>query len=375
MSETRARLLLMLVGSLVGIFLSEALLRLIRPPQLGITLQPCIYVRDETIGYLHQPGASGLKTRDFEIENVVRINAWGFHDVEPENREDNPFPVVAVFGDSFTAALEVDVSRGWTQVMERELRRRGHQRAAVYNFGLNGTGTNIQLALLKRYLPYLRPDLVLLAFYRNDIKDVTSPKVYKECYRGYVLTYVSEEQRRLSRDYVDHNWPGPLSSWLYQRSFMFRAVSLLGRHGVLLQCNNLNPSRLGIPGSGSGGKGRRPGAALKQAFRGFHRLSREHGFRFLVLPVPTKASVSSSIEAFDNHVPPGIRSELAVLNTAPVLKRREAEAGLAAHEELYWSNDGHFNELGNRLFGEAAAELLAPELARLGATPDTPSGP
>lgn len=348
--------LLALGGLAAAALLSEVALRLVYPPGLARHVQPCIYDTDDELGYVYRPNASGWISRTGEMHNLVKTNSMGFHDIEPVPGDRGGLRI-AVLGDSTTAALEVPVEQGWTRVLEEELRCRGRAGARVFNMGLGGTGPDVQLALLKRHLTGVRPDLVILAFFWNDIKDVSRDKLYKGCYRGYVLNYFNEEQRSLMIAALDERAPGPLVSWLFEHSLVFRGLCApIGRLD-LLRRNVLSPTDLGVDiGTGRPGKPR-PRARLRTSLNGFLNLSRKHGFRFVIMPLPGKGGVGVSGRRLRAFTRPETLASFEVLDLAPALESLAREEGLE-YRDLFWTTDAHYNVTGNRVIGRAAAVVL-----------------
>ena len=158
-------------GVVAALVLGEVVLRLLQPPQLSKIRYPCIYRPDPATGFRYEPGARGVVAGHFEIENEVVMNSLGFYDDEPLPDDRVGARILAV-GDSFTAAMNVPRSEVWTSVLEAELRRSGYPRADVVNIGIDGTGTDVHLELLRRYVPRFEPDVVLVAFFANEVVDV-----------------------------------------------------------------------------------------------------------------------------------------------------------------------------------------------------------
>jgi hypothetical protein len=56
----------------LALLAGEAILRIVEPVSLtGLQRQPCIFERDETLGYRYRAGAAGMLVRFHEIENWV----------------------------------------------------------------------------------------------------------------------------------------------------------------------------------------------------------------------------------------------------------------------------------------------------------------
>ena len=235
-SPWRLRIGATVVSVLVALSLGELLLRAARPPALSVLQYPCVYQEDAGTGYAYVPGATGLHAGHFEFENPVEINSLGFFDAEPEA---NATPRILAVGDSFTAALAMPREEVWTTVLERELRARGHPEADVVNLGLDGSGTGAQAAILERFVSRFDPDVVLLAFYANDVEDVLRPQMRRECHRGYVLAYPSDPYRDALRARVDGHLEGSVGRFLHRHAYLARLF-------VALTQPPMNPYRIGF---------------------------------------------------------------------------------------------------------------------------------
>ncbi|MCI0395595.1 MAG: GDSL-type esterase/lipase family protein [Chloroflexi bacterium] len=345
------RLLLMVsIGLLLGLLVAEGLLRLLKPPILDVTEQPCVYEPDGELGFRFTANATGRMRRYFEINNVVEINSDGLYDVEhdPENT-----PRVVVIGDSFTASLHVPKSDSWTFLLQEQLRQSGYPSVEVFNLGLDGTGTDVHLGLLKRYLPVYRPDLVILAFYENDIGDILAGPRFRECYHGFVVAFRTEEQRNSLRAYVDNHEPSALSSWLFNHLYIVRLLSLQ-RGNPTLRTNYFYPSLIGL----NSGDGPNDPERVNELFQELVVLSRQNGFTLVVIPVPNKEDPAESLNTLKQSVAPDILSQLNVVDVRPALDELLA-AENTTYSELFWKYDLHLNATGNRLFGLVIAPLVA----------------
>lgn len=121
-------------------------------------------------GYSPRPGVSGW-VHD-EGDAFVQINADGFRDRDHSHEKPAGTVRIAVLGDSFTEARQVDVSETFWSVTERKLadcRGLAGRQAEVLNFGVSGYGT-VQEYLLLEHVWLFHPDVVLVAFFAgNDI--------------------------------------------------------------------------------------------------------------------------------------------------------------------------------------------------------------
>ncbi|MGL6282730.1 MAG: SGNH/GDSL hydrolase family protein, partial [Microcoleaceae cyanobacterium] len=81
---------------------------------------------------------------------------------------------IAVLGDSFTSAVQVNLEKTYAEVIEKELNNKcaylADKKIEVINFGVNGYGTAQQLFTLQQEVWDYDPDVVVLGFYiGNDL--------------------------------------------------------------------------------------------------------------------------------------------------------------------------------------------------------------
>lgn len=76
-------------------------------------------------------------------------------------------PVVLVFGDSLSAAYGIDPAAGWTALLQRRLRERGHPHQ-VANASISGDTTAGGLTRLPAALERYRPAILILELGAND---------------------------------------------------------------------------------------------------------------------------------------------------------------------------------------------------------------
>lgn len=105
----------------------------------GSKYEASFYRPDRELGHVPRPGAQGWAIN--ERENHVRINSQGLRDREHTLERPADVIRIAVVGDSYSEAREVDQDATYWSVMERELNRRlpaGGRRIEVINFGVDG---------------------------------------------------------------------------------------------------------------------------------------------------------------------------------------------------------------------------------------------
>jgi len=163
----RKKLLLVLFGLLMGLFMSEVFLRVI-----GYSF-PIFYTTDYYRGFSLSPGVAGHYQR--EGESDVRINSDGLRDREHTKAKPADTVRIAVLGDSFSEAMHVPMEQTFWSLLERRLQECNlfpGKRVEVINFGVSGYGTAQELMTLRQKVWDYSPDIVILAFTTfNDIYD------------------------------------------------------------------------------------------------------------------------------------------------------------------------------------------------------------
>ncbi|MDA0833606.1 MAG: SGNH/GDSL hydrolase family protein [Planctomycetota bacterium] len=163
----RWRVLLLIIGCIFGVLSAEVLLRL-----LGVSY-PLPYQPDDDCGTVLAPDFAGWFTQ--EGRAYVTTNSYGLRDREYSIPKPPETFRIAVLGDSYAEAMQVDASETFWSVMERKLTENPHfkgQTVEVINFGVSGYGTAQELQMLRSRVWQFEPDLVLLAFVTgNDIRN------------------------------------------------------------------------------------------------------------------------------------------------------------------------------------------------------------
>jgi len=166
MKNFTKKLLLILLGTFIGLAVCEASLRI-----LGYKYSGSTYIADPLLGWSLRPGASAWEAD----EGVAwsEINSHGFRDRERTVNKPRGVYRVAVLGDSGTEARQVDMDKTYTALTEKELNRRrccGEGEVEVLNFGVPGYGTCQELLLLRERVWKFSPDMIVLqVFTGNDI--------------------------------------------------------------------------------------------------------------------------------------------------------------------------------------------------------------
>jgi hypothetical protein len=212
----------------------------------GPTVPPRTSQRDDHRGTARIPGAAFLYTS--EGRGHVRINAAGFRDDEWRLEKPAGTIRIALLGDSYVEAMQVEEHERFGEVAERLLNesRALGQTVEVMHFGVSGYGTAQELQTLRHEVWKYRPDLVVLAMLpANDIRN-NSPALEQDSGRPYFVfkdgQLVLDDSFRRS---PEHNRGAfyRTAMWLVDRSHlatasMNAARSALGRRSRQTQRDN-----------------------------------------------------------------------------------------------------------------------------------------
>jgi hypothetical protein len=345
MSPMRKKLLLSAVSVLLTLLLAEGALRL---AGAGTTKRGSnwfaggnhprfLFQADPLSGYALRPGFQGRQiSRSREFDVAVAVDPQGLR-TEPHPAP--PSPRVLAVGDSITFGEGVATDATWTAVLERTAGVR------VDNAGVPGYGSPQMLGRLRRYLPALRPRVVLMTLSPLwDRQRCATPFVYKD---GFIV----------GRDYADRLVLIDGNLWLRETRLpgLGSATAYAERYSVLMR---LTLPRLAMAGHALLNRSpERPStpADLEPTARNLQeakRLSESFGARFLAVLVDDRG--------------PEFRRDREMLQA----RLRELGVPFLAADDLIpagqWERlrfpiDTHWNPAGD----EAVGKALAPVVRRL----------
>jgi len=345
-----------LLGSLLLVALAgELALRLALPPA-DFGQDRVLRQRFHPHWKLHHRSAFG------EYDTRFTYNSDGMRDRERAKQKTCGTSRILAIGDSFTEAREVERDEGFTAVLERLLAV--DVPVEVINAGRSGLGAAEEYLVLHHFGIARQPDLVIQAFFMNDVQDdawrrdriewdADGLPVRMLGVRSDFVVFVRDSAARLpfvwkrklvARDLVDDPEADPF--W------------------ALRHAGNTESEK--------------QWATTLRMIEGAARLSEQHGAEYLLVVIPFGDQVDPTVlspvaQAWDlgelasGRAPQDrivrFASErgIAVLDLLPSLSllARSEEAGEAG---LYFPHDGHWTSRGHR----AAAEILREELVSMG---------
>ena len=368
---------------------------------------PIFYQPDGLLGWSLRPGTKGWFTH--EGRAFIQVSPAGFRDrthdlIKPKNTYR-----VAVLGDSFAEAFQVDFKSTWWWQLQEKLGACAPQgtQVEVMNFGVSGYGTAQESLQLEHTAIKYEPDLVLLAFTNGNDLPNNSRKLEVEKDRPF---YSLDAQGGLrlddsfarSGEFQERNEP-----WLaYFRSASdrFRVVQMAHQAKNTLVAMKVGTAQAQersakpMPGVEPGTDAavlapprdatwRDAWAVTEALISRMNAFSAKHGARFALTVIPYAAQVNpdrdlrrnlqDALGVSDLFYIERRLSALGMREKFPVIPLAYDMQRVADNDRVYLYGFrnvalgvGHWNEAGHR----KAAELLAARLCgeAFGAAPAAP---
>jgi lysophospholipase L1-like esterase len=126
----------------------------------------------------NEPGAT-FRHKSADVNIRFRINSQGMR-ADRDHPYEKPAGLsrIVSLGDSFTLGYEVELDECFSSIVERELDTAGIP-VEVLNAGVSGFSTAEEYLYLERELVRYGPDLVLVSFYTNDLRDNMRSGLFK----------------------------------------------------------------------------------------------------------------------------------------------------------------------------------------------------
>ncbi len=131
----------------------------------GVHYESSLYRLDRDLGYVLRPNAAGWSVK--ERDHFEQVSSQGLRDRYHPLTPPPDVIRIAVVGDSFSEAKQVDPDQAYWAVMERDLNRllqsnSGDRSVEVVNFGVAGYGLPQEYLTIKQRIWQFNPQIVLL---------------------------------------------------------------------------------------------------------------------------------------------------------------------------------------------------------------------
>lgn len=297
-----------------------------------------------------------------EVGEVVefRTVSLGLSDVgfRDDGLDEGKIPRVIVLGDSFAEGANVNLEDGWVEQMEKQ------SGADFVNLGVGAYGTIQERILLERYGLKLEPDLVILAFFSgNDLGNdgcyeyTSNNRVDERLKRFFGRYFYSFELLKylLARLGGDPYLPLPNESDSDELTYRDEGLDLVFHLEHFASLERDKPP----PWIASGIQ------LTPQSIVRIRDICEANGIEFMVVICPSKEQVYwDAVETllaepkrYDPDFPNNLikstctENDIHVLDLTPIFRTHSSE-------QLYFTEDTHWNVEGNRLAAEATYNYL-----------------
>ncbi len=142
---------------------------------------------DPLLSWRYTPGSYYWYYKENDHPITGKINRYGFRDKEWSLQKPQNSYRIAVLGDSFVEAFQVELDYTFGALAQKYLNQKiGSRRIEVMNFGRSGSTQSEEFIILKYDVTRFSPDAVLLVFFPgNDIRDIskeTAPSLRRPFY-------------------------------------------------------------------------------------------------------------------------------------------------------------------------------------------------
>ncbi len=126
----------------------------------------CGWIWPARTGWLFEPG-SRVRYETCEFNYLASINSLGLRNAEIDIDKKENFRILCV-GDSWTFGWGVNIENSWPASLERYLKENGISHVQVINAGKPGMYSRSYKTALRKMIPALKPDLVILGMLQLD---------------------------------------------------------------------------------------------------------------------------------------------------------------------------------------------------------------
>ncbi|HEY5998000.1 MAG TPA: SGNH/GDSL hydrolase family protein [bacterium] len=321
------------------------------------------------------------------VRVVHRLNEYGFRGGRWAARKAPGAQRVLFVGDSFVEGGLTPDGETIPEGFEADLRRQGLYVEAL-NLGVSGAGLESELRLIVDAAPQLRPDILLLVVYANDLPaDVGVPRPRSfGTYPAWKPRFLELLAMARNREQLPWRWPWRMANFLqpvpspnnpwsdpeFERQF---AEHVSPRVLALMKSARFSPYRMG--GSQYLETDLRTPFDLRGALGGLREYLSRLGCRLLVVYIPERGTVTNYYQRFEREFSLGYPEGVDMTGPAYHLHRRllreqcgdtgvpfldltdfikrEEDAG----RHLYFDYDDHLSGPASSLAGGLVARWFA----------------
>lgn len=302
------------------------------------------FIEDPYLPFRRRPNVFREARARPDRNYVVQTNSEGFRDREhsPE-KPDGVFRILAL-GDSFTWGVGAAYEETYLYRLEELLNARGtgHKEVEIIKAGVPRYFPEIERVLLEHCGVRYNPDLIMVAFAFNDVKDTAMglDALRPTSKEGYL---VSRRSERIGR----------LGTCLYIHSHVARFLIIHYLAGTESADDGPVPGKLLTPDQAE-----KAWRKVEEEYDRMKRIAESHDAAFVLAAIPF-ANLDPTL---GRHLAELMEHKVdAFVDTQPALKATRRRTGRL----LYWPKDGHcdregYEVIARTLFAELTGRKLVP---------------
>ena len=128
---------------------------------------------DSVVGWRNTPGCKFQFNKENDHPVLVKFNNYGYRDKDWSLKKPSDTYRIAILGDSFVEALQVEMEHNFITMTEQRLNKTHDINVELMNFGRSGFTQSEELLVLKNKVMKFSPDMVVLFFLpTNDLQEI-----------------------------------------------------------------------------------------------------------------------------------------------------------------------------------------------------------
>lgn len=309
----------------------------------------------------HEPNQSGTYRKGLtsEVKGKYRINSDGWNSVHEYSEAKGKAIRIAVIGDSYVDAIQVDVDKAFPAIMEKDLSEKGYK-VEVYPFGISGASLSEYLQIMRYVYQKFRPDYAIVNIFYNDF----AQSLYGVSVHNHRLRF-----KQVSTDHFVSVPPQPYTPSKIRRllgkstlvRFLYLQMALYERFAALKNMfqkseveQNVKLSALQLEESIIG--------VTRHIFKEFKQLSEQYGVKLLL-------SIDAPRQYIYHHKNPR-QARVYRFNEIALTAANEMEIEMIDltdsfvqdykrnQQRFEFKIDGHWNPIGHRVVGQTLSKFL-----------------
>jgi hypothetical protein len=359
MRKLRKLFLISLPSLFITLLILEILLRLLVP----VADPPKVYFDRQTDIIRFEPNQRGVFARQGEFAAEYRINGAGWtSDKEYKAERVKDETRIAIIGDSYVEALQVDYDKNLAVLLENRLLDTGSNPVVVYRFGISGAPLSQYLHMMRYVSTTYAPDIYIINMVYNDFEESFRANPSQP---SFLLQFAIDKNNEIVELPITPYTPSTLRRLLSYSAivrYLYFNLGFDSRVEKIISGND-HPERLVNPPVGKSENRPTVELLLRYVFQQFLMVAAQTDSQVLVTIDAPRASIEAGLPVEQdmfyiayNTLATDVSADLGVpfLDLTPYFL-----ADFEQHKERFsFSGDGHWNERGHRVAGEAIAQKL-----------------